>query len=185
MKMLWIWMWMGVAMAGTTIFTGTACADIYRYVDANGVVHFTNTPTTAQFRFFRKETGAPPSIRDIVRRHAQFFDLDEALVHAVIKAESNFNPHVVSHKGAVGLMQLMPDTAAYLNVQNLTDPEQNIYGGTRYLRMMLDRFDGNLELALAAYNAGPTAVQRYGGIPPYPETRTYVARVKQYLNQFR
>ncbi|UWZ80598.1 lytic transglycosylase domain-containing protein [Geoalkalibacter halelectricus] len=160
-------------------------ADIYRYVDENGVVHFTNRPTSSNFHFFRKETLEPTTIDDYVRRYAELFNLEEALVRAVIRAESNFNPQVVSHKGAIGLMQLMPATAAYLNIDNPRDPEQNIRGGTRYLRMLLDQFEGDLELALAAYNAGPNTVVRFGGIPPYPETRTYVTRVKQYLSQYR
>ncbi|WP_305046166.1 transglycosylase SLT domain-containing protein [Geoalkalibacter sp.] len=160
-------------------------ADIYRYIDANGVMHFTNVPTQSNYRFFRKENMEHVGVKDIVRRYAALFDLEEALVHAVIRAESNFNPKVVSRKGAVGLMQLMPDTARYLDVGNLTDPEENIRGGTQYLRMMLDEFNGDLELALAAYNAGPNNVRRYGGIPPFEETRTYVTRVKQYLSQYR
>lgn len=164
---------------------GQTHADIYRYVDADGVVHFTNRPTSGNFHFFRKETLEPTTIEDYVRRYADLFNLEEALVRAVIKAESNFNPQVISHKGAIGLMQLMPATAAYLNVEDPRDPEQNIRGGTRYLRMMLDQFNGDLELALAAYNAGPNTVLRFGGVPPYPETRTYVARVKQYLSQYR
>lgn len=160
-------------------------ADIYKYVDRNGVVHFTNTPTQSHYTFFRKESGDPDDLTDIIRRHAAQFRLDEALVRAVIKAESNFNPKAVSHKGAVGMMQLIPSTARLMNVHDPLNPEENIRGGSRYLRLMLDEFDGNLELALAAYNAGPNAVKRHGGIPPYAETRTYVERVKKYMDQFR
>jgi soluble lytic murein transglycosylase-like protein len=160
-------------------------ADIYKYVDKNGVTHFTNTPTQSHYRFFRKESGAPDDLTDIIRRHAAQFRLEEALVRAVIKAESNFNPRAVSHKGAIGMMQLIPETARLMNVHDPLNPEENIRGGSRYLRLMLDEFGGDLELALAAYNAGPGAVKRHGGIPPYAETRTYVERVKKYLDQFR
>ena len=109
-------------------------------------------------------------------------NLDVKLVLSVIAAESAFDPRAQSHKGAIGLMQLMPDTARDLGVDDPWDPESNIRGGTRYLRQMLDRFGQDLELALAAYNAGPGAVERNGGIPPYRETREYVQRV---LSRYR
>jgi soluble lytic murein transglycosylase len=124
-------------------------------------------------------------MRAIISRHAATFRLEEALVRAVIKAESGYNPRAVSKKGALGLMQLMPDTARLLKVRDPLDAEENIRGGSRYLRLMLDEFNGNLDLALAAYNAGPNAVRRHGGIPPYEETRTYVDRVKTYMQHYR
>jgi soluble lytic murein transglycosylase len=165
-------------------------ADIYKYVDANGVVHFTNTPTSSQYNLYLKErntgsTSGDGSIRAIIIRHAANFRLEEALVRAVIKAESGYNPRAVSKKGAQGLMQLMPETARLLKVRDPLDVEENIRGGSRYLRLMLDEFNGNLDLALAAYNAGPNAVRRHGGIPPYEETRTYVDRVKTYMRNYR
>jgi len=166
-----------------------ALADIYRYVDADGVVHFTNTPTHGQWNFYRKEVGpANPemvSYRDIIRHNSHQFRLEEALIKAVIKVESDYDPGVVSSKGAQGLMQLIPETAEYLRVANPFNPAENIRGGSQYLRQMLDQFDGNLELALAAYNAGPNAVRRHGGIPPYEETRNYIQRVKRYLDHYR
>ena len=167
-----------------------ALADIYKYVDANGVVHFTNTPTSSQYNLYLKErssgsSSGDSSIRAIISRHAATFRLEEALVRAVIKAESGYNPRAVSKKGAQGLMQLMPDTARLLKVRDPLDAEENIRGGSRYLRLMLDEFNGNLDLALAAYNAGPNAVRRHGGIPPYEETRTYVDRVKTYMRNYR
>lgn len=165
------------------------CADIYRYVDAEGKIHFTDTPTHGRWSMYLKErtpAGAQSSsYRDLIRRHANSFRLEEALVKAVIKAESNYQSRVVSHKGAQGLMQLIPETARDLRVTNPFDPSENIRGGSEYLRRMLDLFNNDLELALAAYNAGPNAVQRYGGIPPYTETRNYVQRVKRYLDHYR
>lgn len=117
-----------------------------------------------------------PDLAPVIEREAQRQGLSPELVQAVIQAESGYNAKALSSKGAMGLMQLMPATAAILAVDDPWDPVQNVRGGVAYLRRMLDRF-GRLELALAAYNAGPTAVERYDGIPPYRETRTYVARV--------
>ena len=179
-------------------------ADIYRHVDADGVVHFTNAPhytnrpAKQSWTFYRKEirpNASPGKARvdgplihaysDIIREHARAFRLEEALVKAVIKAESNYNPLSLSHKGAQGLMQLIPDTARLMKVSDPFDPAENIRGGSNYLRLMLDQFNGNLDLALAAYNAGPNAVQRHQGIPPYTETREYVQRVRRYLELYR
>ena len=113
----------------------------------------------------------------LIDHYAHDRGLSPKLVQAVIQVESAYNPQARSHKGAMGLMQLMPDTAKLLRVEDPYDPAQNIRGGTLYLRRQLDRFSGDLTLALAAYNAGPTAVTNYGGVPPYPETRNYVRKV--------
>ena len=172
---------LGFALAGPP----TARADIYRYVDANGVLHFTNTPTSSRYSFYRKETSRSSGIGEIIRRYASRYHVEEALVRAVCKVESDFDPRAVSAKGAQGIMQLVPETARELQVRDPLDPEENIRGGSCYLRQMLDQFDGNLDLALAAYNAGPSAVRRHGGIPPYPETVNYVDRVKQFLDYYR
>lgn len=166
-----------------------ADADIYRYVDANGRIQFTDTPTHGRWNMYLKERSSVGSgnrsYLEIIRRHASFYGLEEALVKAVIKVESDYQPQIVSKKGAQGLMQLIPETAKALNVNNPFDPSENIRGGSEYLRRMLDLFDNDIELALAAYNSGPSTVQQYGGIPPYDETRNYVKKVKRYLDYYR
>jgi hypothetical protein len=129
-------------------------------------------------RFSGKLMPIPDSeLEPVITRHADSQQLDPKLVRAMIQVESGYNPSAVSRKGAVGLMQLMPTTASSLAVSNPYDPDENVRGGTAYLRRMIDRFEGRLELAVAAYNAGPGAVERHGGIPPYRETRDYVRRV--------
>ncbi len=131
-------------------------------------------PTTSSSSRLRTPGG---ELADLIDYYANDRGLSPKLVQAVIQVESAFNERARSSKGAMGLMQLMPDTARLLRVQNPYDPAQNIRGGTLYLRRQLDRFDGDVTLALAAYNAGPTAVADHGGVPPYPETRNYVRKV--------
>ncbi len=127
----------------------------------------------------------PSKFDDLIQSYAEKNSLDPAFVKAVIKQESGFQPEATSHCGAMGLMQLMPATADSLGVKNAFNPEENIAGGTKYLRGLMDRFSGNKELALAAYNAGPGAVQRYGGIPPYNETQNYVKNVLSHYEKYK
>jgi soluble lytic murein transglycosylase-like protein len=177
--------------------------DIYRHQDEDGVIYFTNVPNDSRYRLFLKEVqqasrttqgkvsakGLPPLMPSYARylpeigQHiaeaAKYYELDQKLIQAVIQVESNNNPLAVSRKGAQGLMQLMPGTAKDLQVGDPFNPRENINGGSRYLRFLLDLFNNNLDLALAAYNAGPERVNQHRGIPPYLETRNYVQKVMQ------
>lgn len=177
-----------------------AGADIYKFED-NDVIHFTDTPTDSRFKVYMRDirkdkrlrtrfrasafAGNPKEYEPIIISCAREFGVDTCLVKAVIQAESGYNPNAVSPKGAAGLMQLMPSTARGLKVANSFDPRENIRGGVRYLRFLLDTCKGDVSLALAAYNAGLSKVSKYGGIPPYEETRNYVSRVMSYQSSLR
>lgn len=127
----------------------------------------------------------PSQFDGMIREASQKWNVDESLIRAVIKQESGYDPKATSWCGAQGMMQLMPETAAGLGVKDAYDPQQNIMGGTRYLRSLLDRFDGNMSKALAGYNAGPGAVEKHGGIPPYEETQHYVANVLEFYRRYK
>lgn len=162
-----------------------AVGDIYRYVDENGVTVFTDTPTHNGYQIHVRERGSFRlaslsgyyPYRDVVVEACSIYSMDEALIRAVIEVESDYNRFAISRAGARGLMQLMPETALQLGVRNIWDPRQNIHAGTAYLKRFIKRFSGNMELALAAYNAGPNAVIQHGQIPPYPQTIDYVRKV--------
>ena len=170
-----------------------AWADIYRYIDENGVMHFTNTPTSSahQFKLFLKEK--PPvtnrhssqAYDDIIAEASRQYGVSFPLIKAIIKAESDFDPQAVSKKGAKGLMQIMPENFELLGIEDPFDPTQNIHAGARYFKQLYDRFDGKLALSLAAYNAGPMAVDRYKTVPPYEETEEYVRRVLQFFYDYK
>lgn len=173
---------------------------LYSFRDERGVMHFTNVPTDPRYKLIARYKGVTrkrlntatnytrikfSELEGVISSAARTHRLDPALIKAVIKAESGGVPGALSEKGAMGLMQLMPDTAAGLFVSNPFDPESNIWGGAKYLRQMLDKFGGNVILALAAYNAGPGSVEKFGGIPPFPETRDYVRRVLTLWQEYK
>lgn len=180
-----------------------AHADIYKYEAEDGTIYFTNSPLNAKGKVIVKEgrrstkhdkdnpqkdneqQSAPysrGSYRSIAEDKALQYNIDPQLIKAVIRVESNWNPYAVSPKGALGLMQLMPSTAVLLGVVNPFDPVENIDGGVRYLKYLIEKFGGSLTLALAAYNAGPKLVEKRGGVPSIPETVAYVKKVLAYYS---
>lgn len=175
-----------------------ARAGVYVFTDANGVTHYTNVPSMPRYADMqrvayipitpvrRARPADPARFSPLVEQAAREHRIDKALLHAVIAVESNYDPDAVSRRGAVGLMQLMPQTARRYGVRDSYDPAQNIQGGARYLRDLMGRFNNDLSLTLAAYNAGEEAVAQYGNrIPPYRETRSYVPRVLDYYHRYQ
>jgi soluble lytic murein transglycosylase-like protein len=168
----------------------TSKAEIYQFVGRDGSISLTNVPSDSRYRKVDIESSrfhatlSERELEPLIRRYSSQHQLHPALIRAVIKAESDFDPRAVSRTGAIGLMQLMPQTAVRLDVRDMYDPDDNVGGGTKYLRQLLDRFHGNLPLALAAYNAGENAVDRYQALPPFDETRQYVRKVLRYYRTF-
>lgn len=176
-------------------------AGIYRYEDENGVIHFTNCPRDPKFRLYLPESKEdvreevrplsflPPkdsnNYDSLISEFSKKYQVDFALIKAMIRAESGFNPLAVSRKGARGLMQLMPETALRMNVSNIFNPRENIEGGVRYFKYLLSLFNNDLRLSLAAYNAGENLVSELRTIPPYRETVDYVRRVLNYYQSYR
>lgn len=188
---------------------GWAEGDVYTYEDENGVTHFTNIKRGKEEKKYKKIYKTPPKetipykkggdripARDqtkerftrydsYIRGASRLYHIPIPLIRAVIRVESNYDPRVVSSKGAKGLMQMMPETAKDMGVVNIFDPRENIYGGTRYLRVLANMFNGDLILTIAAHHAGPGAVKKHSGIPPYKTTRKYVRAVLSWYYRFR
>jgi hypothetical protein len=201
------WLHRGLAGLGLVLMlglSGRAGADIYVYTDAQGVVHFTNVRTPGAKLYVRSQpnknkarpgvTPVPPSDKSLDRfsrydqaiyQAATLYQIPQELVRAVIKVESDYDPKAVSTAGAQGLMQLMPETALRMQIRDSFDPRLNILAGTRYLRILANTFNGDIQLTVAAYNAGEGAVVRHGGIPPYAETQQYVIKVLHYYHRYR
>ncbi|MDB4975321.1 MAG: Lytic transglycosylase, catalytic [Myxococcaceae bacterium] len=197
--------WLGASalLCASVLAPARSRADIYEYVDAAGVTHYTNVPQAGkswrklQFegrksRVIKTPSGQRDRSPDRFSRYdeylleaARLYQLPVALLRAVMHIESDFDPNVVSVDGAVGLMQLMPFTAEQMGVSDPFDPRQNILGGTRFLRILANLFQGDLVKTVASYNAGPGAVNRYHGVPPFSETRRYVNRVLERYYAYR
>lgn len=188
-----------ICFLGTLAISPAAHAEIYSYTDENGVRHFSNVPTSPRYRYCGPEMSLHASyhspsyfsrrninaydaiIREACRHHGTSFELIKAMIHV----ESGFNPSAVSRAGALGLMQIMPENLTAFGVLDPFDPRDNIMGGTRYLKELLGKYNSDLSLSLAAYNAGPGAVDKYKAIPPFKETKNYVQRVLSFYHHYQ
>lgn len=182
---------MGILVAFLSVFVTVpvAQADIYMFIDSQGVLHFTNTPTSSEYKLYIKERPKPAAATikydGIIQEASDKFDLSFFLIKAIIKVESDFDSRAVSKKGALGLMQIMPQNLQAFNIREPYDPKDNIMGGSRYFKSLIERYSGKLPLALAAYNAGPTIVDKYRNIPPIKETEDYVKKVMKYFYLYK
>ncbi len=189
--------WLFFTLFLNLFLTNIVQADIYKQIDENGVIYYSDIPQWGKTSEVIKEKSVKTSnyssseqftsidnsyYHNVINEKAAIYDIDPSLIKAVIKAESNWDYRAVSRKGAMGLMQLMPTTAIEMNVRDPFNPEENIEGGIKYLKYLLERFKGDLILALAAYNAGPTTVEKYGYVPPFAETKEYVQKVLTFYN---
>lgn len=187
------------------LLPAAARADIYSYTDSEGVVHFTNKPGgDPRFKLYLRGSAGSGAAKGVapfmpqdkdaarftrydehIRQACALYQIPEALVRAVMKVESDYDPRAVSVSGARGLMQLMPDTADRMQVRDINDPRENVFGGVRLLRILANYFNGDLTLTIAAYNAGPEAVMRAGGVPSIQQTKDYVVKVTQFYQRYR
>ena len=169
-----------------SLFTiSNAWADLFSYTDEKGRIYLTDRPDDPRYKLVMRLEDKEDNFNHLIDKFAQKYHLDPLLIRAVIKVESDFEVKALSRKGAQGLMQIMPQTAAHLGVEDVWDPRHNIEGGVKYLRQMFDKFNNSLSLALAAYNAGPSKVEYYGRIPPYPETQRFVRAVIKYYQHYK
>jgi soluble lytic murein transglycosylase-like protein len=186
---------LGLLTVLTLLLATSARADFYSYVDASGVLHITNVPVSNKYLWMMPENGSGRGTSNVIRNAngsiaydtliynvSRRYGVDPNLVKAVVRAESDYNPSAISRAGARGLMQLMPETARLMGVKDIHDPVDNVNGGTRHLSRLIKKYNGELPMALAAYNAGEGAVKRYGRIPPYKETQRYVKKVLKFYD---
>lgn len=197
-------LWLTAVLLVALGLSGRANADIYVYTDAEGVVHFSNVRKPGAKLYVRSQPNknraragvkpVPPSDRSLDRfsrfdeaiyQAATLYQIPQELIRAVIKVESDYDPRAVSTAGAQGIMQLMPETALRMQIRDSFNPRLNIFAGTRYLRILANTFHGDIQLTIAAYNAGEGAVARHGGIPPYVETQQYLLKVLHYYHRYR
>ena len=188
-----------ILILGATTLAPDLFAEIYSYTDGDGVRHFSNVPTSrryrlcgselslnSSFRFPRYSSGRNANAYDaIIQEACRHYGTSFGLIKAIIHVESGFNPNAVSRAGALGLMQIMPDNLNDFGVLDPFDPRDNVMGGTWYLKQLMKKYNSDLSLSLAAYNAGPEAVNKYGDIPPFPETKNYVQRVLEFYHHYR